>query len=174
MEELDDIMDKDFDKLVSKDSSLTVGPIGGDIIKKLPNGQDFNIAMIPGWFELDADKQYICEQYLASNLQRTLTCINAGIRPSRFDSLLEQDEVFAEVISILQSLFYEGLESVHITEAFGNSKIRASVLKAKHASGGWREEKAPVTNNTLIVKDLSLSELLANKSTHVGGQLQSD
>ncbi len=142
----------DIDKLSNGDHESTVVIVSGDsIVHRLPGGEDFDITAVPGFLDLRPICQAYLERWYNSNMQVTLAAVLTGCTPHQVKEWRISEPGFADVESIIKSIYTEGLQSIHFTEALTNSKIRGQVLRSLKAEGYEDKASAPTTQNNLYI-----------------------
>lgn len=132
---------------------MQIYSLENNTLKELPDGTQINLEGLKGFTELSKEQQnYVCV-YFDYFPQKFISATKAGIDPSILYDWFE-DRTFATIIDVIKSFHAESLASVEYKEAYTNSKIRATTLKALNAEGYERKENIKQTNNnTLLIAD---------------------
>lgn len=127
------------------------------LLKTLTNGDTFSLESLEGWQELDTFQQSYINAYVDTVMQPTLARAKTGVARSIVDSW-ESDQTYGLVMEQIESIFTEGLSSIHFQDAVQNAKIRPGVLRARKAKG--YEEKSTTQHNHLHLNAASPQDLL--------------
>jgi len=122
-------------------------PKSSAIKQRFPDGDIIQLDMIDGWDDLSSDQQLYIIEFLESFPKKLQPAIRAGISTGTYYKWTKEDKNFVSVLETIKSLYSESLHFIHFEEAKGNSKIRASELRALEADGWQKEGSKSIPKN---------------------------
>jgi len=119
----------------------------------LPGGDVIDMSQLEGFDELTHDQQRFLIKYLEMFPRKYSSAMAVKVTNNQLQTW-EKDPNFAQIMNVIKQMYAESLSSVHLEEAFENSKIRGQVLRALNAEGYEAKESTKVgTQNNLVVGD---------------------
>jgi hypothetical protein len=114
---------------------------------KLPNQEEIDIRIIPEVEKLEQRQIDFLSNYLASNLQATLSRLRLGIKNAEWNEW-QQNTEFTSAFETVKLLYTESLRATHLYDSFTNSKIRTKTLSALDAEG-FQDKKLSAKNQQI-------------------------